>query len=151
MPSWQLTGAILVVDAVATLMCVFGIFVSERTHIVTVVRVWVFSFGVFCIMAGVYFLLENSPGFDNLMNGRRRGGREKEMRRIEDFGESFFVHFSFPFCLWLLYRHLMERALTTCVVVSLQRVAALHERLPLPLENGPPQRENQHRQSNTTL
>ena len=76
-------------------MCIFGIFVEERTHIVTVVRVWVFSFGIFCIMAGVYFLLENSPGFDNLMNGRRRGGREKEMRRIEDFGEFSFCFFLF--------------------------------------------------------
>lgn len=90
MPSWQLTGAILVVDAVATLMCIFGVFVPERTHVVTVVRVWVFSFGIFCIMAGVYFLLESSAGFDALMNGRRRGGREKEMRRIEDFGKLVF-------------------------------------------------------------
>lgn len=80
----------MVVDAVATLMCIFGVFVPERTHVVTVVRVWVFSFGIFCIMAGVYFLLESSAGFDALMNGRRRGGREKEMRRIEDFGKLVF-------------------------------------------------------------
>ena len=95
MPSWQLTGAILVVDLVATLMCIFGVFVPERTHIVTVVRVWVFSFGIFCIMAGIYFVLEGSLGFDNLMNGRRRGGREKDMRRIEDFGEFSLSLFSF--------------------------------------------------------
>jgi H+-transporting ATPase len=69
-PSWQLTGAILVVDLVATFFCIFGWFVGGQTSIVAVVRIWVFSFGVFCIMGGLYYLLQGSTGFDNLMNGK---------------------------------------------------------------------------------
>ncbi len=74
-PSWQLAGAIAVVDIIATLFCIFGWFVvsitqsldvvlsallttsqhsdepgGNRTSIVAVVRIWIFSFGVFCVM-----------------------------------------------------------------------------------------------------
>ena len=52
-PSWQLTGAILVVDIIATFFCIFGWFASGQTSIVTVVRIWIFSFGVFCVLGGV--------------------------------------------------------------------------------------------------
>ncbi|KAK4222405.1 putative type IIIA plasma membrane ATPase [Podospora fimiseda] len=97
-PSWQLTGAILVVDILATLFCIFGWFEGgEQTSIVAVVRVWVFSFGVFCVMAGVYYILEGSTGFDNLMHGKSPKGNQKQ-RSLEDF------------------------------VVSLQRVSTQHEK-----------------------
>jgi H+-transporting ATPase len=97
-PSWQLTGAILVVDIISTLFCIFGWFQDgDRTHIVSVVRVWIFSFGVFCIMGGVYYLLEGSTGFDNLMHGKSPKGSPKQ-RSLEDF------------------------------VVSLQRVSTQHEK-----------------------
>jgi len=67
-PSWQLSGAIFLVDIIATFFCLFGWFQhGEQTSIVTVVRIWVFSFGVFCVMAGVYYLLQDSVAFDNLM------------------------------------------------------------------------------------
>merc|ERR1712000_404099 len=48
-PSWQLTGAILAVDVLATLFAVFGWFrgYKNRVNIVGVVRIWIFSFGVF--------------------------------------------------------------------------------------------------------
>lgn len=82
-PSWQLSGAILVVDILATVFCVFGWFVGGQTSIVTVVRVWVFSFGVFCIMGGVYYLLQGSQGFDNLMHGKV--GKDTKTRNLEDF------------------------------------------------------------------
>lgn len=52
-PSWQLTGAILVVDIISTMFCLFGWFTGGQTSIVTVVRIWIFSFGVFCVMGGV--------------------------------------------------------------------------------------------------
>ncbi|KAK4167399.1 putative type IIIA plasma membrane ATPase [Cladorrhinum sp. PSN259] len=97
-PSWQLTGAILVVDILATLFCIFGWFEhGHQTSIVAVVRIWVFSFGVFCVMAGVYYLLEGSTGFDNLMHGKSPKGNQKQ-RSLEDF------------------------------VVSLQRVSTQHEK-----------------------
>ncbi|KAF4175048.1 hypothetical protein CNMCM8694_002044 [Aspergillus lentulus] len=83
-PSWQLTGAILVVDLVATFFCIFGWFVGGQTSIVAVVRIWVFSFGVFCIMGGLYYLLQGSTGFDNLMNGKSFS-RSVKQRSLEDF------------------------------------------------------------------
>jgi len=98
-PSWQLTGAILVVDILATCFCIWGWFEApgSLTHIVTVVRIWIFSFGIFCIMGGVYYLLQDSVGFDNLMHGKSPKGSQKQ-RSLEDF------------------------------VVSLQRVSTQHEK-----------------------
>ncbi|KAF1990562.1 plasma membrane ATPase [Aulographum hederae CBS 113979] len=83
-PSWQLSGAILVVDIIATLFCVFGWFVGGQTSIVAVVRIWIFSFGVFCVMGGVYYLLQDSQGFDNLMHGKSPK-RDLKQRSLEDF------------------------------------------------------------------
>jgi H+-transporting ATPase len=85
-PSWQLTGAILIVDILATFFCLFGFFVGGQTSIVAVVRIWIFSFGVFCIMGGVYYLLQDSTGFDNLMHGKSPKKNQKQ-RSLEDFGE----------------------------------------------------------------
>jgi H+-transporting ATPase len=97
-PSWQLSGAIFLVDIIASLFCIFGWFEGgDRTHIVAVVRVWIFSFGIFCVMGGVYYLLEGSTGFDNLMHGKSPKGSQKQ-RSLEDF------------------------------VVSLQRVSTQHEK-----------------------
>ncbi|KAF9878498.1 plasma membrane atpase [Colletotrichum karsti] len=97
-PSWQLSGAILVVDILATLFCIFGWFEgNQQTSIVAVVRIWIFSFGVFCVCAGVYYMLEDSAGFDNLMHGKSPKGSQKQ-RSLEDF------------------------------VVSLQRVSTQHEK-----------------------
>jgi H+-transporting ATPase len=98
LPSWQLAGAVLVVDIVATLFCIFGWFMhQEQTSIVAVVRIWVFSFGIFCVMGGIYYILQDSVGFDNLMHGKSPKGSQKQ-RSLEDF------------------------------VVSLQRVSTQHEK-----------------------
>ncbi|KAF1844605.1 plasma-membrane proton-e [Cucurbitaria berberidis CBS 394.84] len=83
-PSWQLTSAILIVDVLATLFTIFGWFVGGPTSIVTVVRVWIFSFGVFCVMGGVYYLLQGSQGFDNLMHGKSPK-KDQKQRSLEDF------------------------------------------------------------------
>jgi H+-transporting ATPase len=83
-PSWQLSGAILVVDIVATCFTIWGWFVGGQTSIVAVVRIWIFSFGVFCIMGGVYYVLQDSVGFDNLMHGKSPKGSQKQ-RSLEDF------------------------------------------------------------------
>ena len=85
-PSWQLTGAILVVDIIATFFCLFGWFVGGQTSIVAVVRIWIFSFGVFCVMGGLYYLLQDSIGFDNLMHGKSPKKNQKQ-RSLEDFGK----------------------------------------------------------------
>lgn len=97
-PSWQLAGAILVVDIISTFFCIFGFFTSTgQTSIVTVVRIWIFAFGVFCVEGGVYYLLQDSVAFDNMMHGRAPKKKDKQ-RSLEDF------------------------------VVSLQRVSTQHEK-----------------------
>ncbi|PMD13899.1 plasma-membrane proton-e [Hyaloscypha hepaticicola] len=97
-PSWQLAGAILAVDLLATFFTLFGWFLhGQKTSIVAVVRIWIFSFGIFCIMGGVYYLLQDSVGFDNLMHGKSPKKNQKQ-RSLEDF------------------------------VVSLQRVSTQHEK-----------------------
>ena len=86
-PSWQLVGAILLVDVLATLFCVFGWlsggypprtsppasyeFSDGPTSIVTVVVVWGYSLGVTIIIAMIYALLTNIPWLDNLGRAKR--------------------------------------------------------------------------------
>ncbi|EGX88827.1 Plasma membrane ATPase (Proton pump) [Cordyceps militaris CM01] len=97
-PSWQLSGAILVVDIIATLFCIFGWFEhNQQTSIVAVVRIWIFSFGIFAIMGGLYYFMQGSAGFDNMMHGKSPK-KDQKQRSLEDF------------------------------VVSLQRVSTQHEK-----------------------
>lgn len=83
-PSWQLLGAVGSVDIIATCFCLFGWWSQNWTDIVTVVRTWVFSFGIFCTMAGTYYLMSGSEAFDNICNGRPAKPK-KDSRSIEDF------------------------------------------------------------------
>jgi H+-transporting ATPase len=84
LPSWQLTSAILIVDIVATLFTIFGLFVGGRTSVVAVVRVWIISFGVFAACALIYYILQGSQGFDNLMHGKSPK-KDQKQRSLEDF------------------------------------------------------------------
>ncbi|EAU38460.1 plasma membrane ATPase 2 [Aspergillus terreus NIH2624] len=95
-PSWQLVGAIFVVDVIATLFCVFGwlsgdyVQTSPPSHaefsvngdvdIVTVVVIWAYSIGVTIIIAVVYYLLTIIPALDNL--GRKN--RSKADTKLEN-------------------------------------------------------------------
>ncbi|KAI9045655.1 uncharacterized protein KD926_008072 [Aspergillus affinis] len=95
-PSWQLVGAIFVVDVLATLFCVFGwlsgeykqtsppspaeFSVNGDVDIVTVVVIWAYSIGVTIIIAVVYYILTIIPGLDNL--GRKN--RSKADTKIEN-------------------------------------------------------------------
>lgn len=83
-PSWQLLGAVLIVDILATCFTLFGWWSQNWTDIVTVVRVWIFSFGTFCVMGGAYYLMSESESFDNLCNGRKPHP-PKDNRTLEDF------------------------------------------------------------------
>lgn len=75
-PSWPLIGSVLFVDALATCFALFGWFVgNSRTHFYTILRVYVFSFGVFWIMAFVYYMLHNNKHFENFVAGRWRHKR----------------------------------------------------------------------------
>lgn len=96
-PNWQLIGAILAVDALATIFCVFGwlsglpqvtdprtVYNQRRdgwTDIVTVVVVWAYSIGVTIVIAIVYYLLNRIPWLDNL--GRaNRSAHDSKMENI---------------------------------------------------------------------
>ncbi|KAL1963416.1 hypothetical protein VTN77DRAFT_8432 [Rasamsonia byssochlamydoides] len=95
-PSWQLIGAILGVDVLATLFCVFGwlsggypqpdsppdpaTFSDGPTSIVTVVVVWAYSLGVTIIIAMVYAILTDIPWLDQL--GRK--SRSKADTQLEN-------------------------------------------------------------------
>jgi H+-transporting ATPase len=98
-PSWQLIGAILGVDILATLFCVFGWLsgnlaeqvANPATHarqrgdgwtdIVTVVVIWAYSIGVTIVIAIVYYLLNQIKWLDNL--GRKtRSKKDTEIENI---------------------------------------------------------------------
>ncbi|KAF7589379.1 hypothetical protein BBP40_004427 [Aspergillus hancockii] len=95
-PSWQLVGAIFIVDVLSTLFCVFGwlsgdyrqtsppskaeFSVNGDVDIVTVVVIWAYSIGVTIIIAVVYYLLTIIPALDNL--GRKN--RSKADTKIEN-------------------------------------------------------------------
>jgi H+-transporting ATPase len=88
-PSWQLVGAILGVDVISTLFCVFGWLTGHagepsdpatknvnlsrdgHTSIVTVLIVWGFSIGVTIVIAIVYYLLSSLSWLDNLGRAKR--------------------------------------------------------------------------------
>lgn len=93
LPSWELVGAVAVVDILASIFCLFGWLSGAPsrnpvtaphggwTDIVTVVRVWAYSFGVLVICAMVYFVLLQWPWLDRL--GRKERGAKNET--VEDF------------------------------------------------------------------
>ncbi|KAF1344264.1 hypothetical protein BDV97DRAFT_364206 [Delphinella strobiligena] len=98
-PNWQLVGAILGVDALATVFCLFGwlsglpqntsppssFYPNERrdgwVDIVTVVVVWAYSIGVTIIIAIVYFLL-NQVQWLNDLGRANRSNHDSKMENI---------------------------------------------------------------------
>lgn len=86
-PSIHLVTAILGVDILATIFCLFGWFSNETmptnpadqfvettngwTDIVTVVRVWGYSLGVEIVIALVYFMLNKFKWLDDLGRAKR--------------------------------------------------------------------------------
>lgn len=86
LPSWQLAGAVFIVDIIATCFTIWGWFLGDDTHIVAVVRIWIFSLGVFCVMGGLYYLMQGSTGFDNMMHGKSVK-KDSKQRSLEDFGK----------------------------------------------------------------
>ncbi|KAJ5378961.1 Plasma membrane H(+)ATPase [Penicillium cosmopolitanum] len=92
-PSFQLVTAILGVDALATIFCLFGWFTNQDmktnppdkfvetingwTDIVTVVRVWGYSLGVEIVIALVYYILNKIKWLDDLGRVKRSKGEIK--------------------------------------------------------------------------
>ncbi|KAJ5214034.1 hypothetical protein N7449_001203 [Penicillium cf. viridicatum] len=83
-PSFYLVAAVGSVDLTATMMAAYGAF-GQATSWLTVLRVWILSFGVTCVNGLAYIVMHNSQRFDNLMHGK--GPRKKDRERSwEDFG-----------------------------------------------------------------
>jgi len=101
-PSFQLVGAIFVVDVLATLFCIFGWLHPEveqrplpdpmgafyrkqrrdgQTDVPTVVVIWGYSIGVTIIIAITYYMLNRIPGLADL--GRKnRAHHDTQMENI---------------------------------------------------------------------
>jgi H+-transporting ATPase len=71
-------------------------------------------------MGGVYYLLQDSVGFDNLMHGKSPKKNQKQ-RSLEDFGKSLRKSRILPLVSY-------PPQLTCFIVVSLQRVSTQHEK-----------------------
>lgn len=97
-PSWQLIGAILGVDAIATLFCLFGWLNGGNkyptdppdpfhqtphgwTSIVTVVVVWMYAIGVTIVIAIVYYILDRLPWMNNL-GRKKRNLQDSQMENV---------------------------------------------------------------------
>ncbi|UNI24688.1 hypothetical protein JDV02_010418 [Purpureocillium takamizusanense] len=92
-PSWQLVGAILGVDIIATLFCLFGWLSGNPevdvpfdsfpqradgwTDIVTVVVIWLYSFGVTIFVAIIYYILNKVSWLNDL--GRKDRNKKDTM------------------------------------------------------------------------
>jgi len=86
LPSFQLLAAVFGVDILASLFCLFGWISGPESHhghvdIVTVVRIWCFSFGITVVVALVYFILNKWDWLGRL----GRIPRSKKNARLEDF------------------------------------------------------------------
>lgn len=86
-PSWQLIGAVLVVDILASLFALFGWLSGPAVEhngwvdIVTVVKIWLFSFGVVIVILLVYLVLNKIKWLDTL----GRSTRSKKNEKLENF------------------------------------------------------------------
>lgn len=87
LPSWQLTLAVLVVDIVASIMVAFPTPFSNATiSIVEIVRIWLYSVGVFIVCDTVQIFLGHSRQFDFISKGSWLGKKTstKSIRKEED-------------------------------------------------------------------
>ncbi|KIK53982.1 hypothetical protein GYMLUDRAFT_49059 [Collybiopsis luxurians FD-317 M1] len=85
-PSLQLVAAVLGVDVIATIFALFGWISGAAPHggwtdIVTVVRVWLYSFGVIVVITMIYMILNKFTWLDNI--GRRK--RSSKNEKLENF------------------------------------------------------------------
>ncbi|KAJ6552727.1 hypothetical protein B0H19DRAFT_1154803 [Mycena capillaripes] len=86
LPSFQLLAAVFGVDILASIFCLFGWISGAETHnghvdIVTVVRIWCFSFGVTVVVALVYYVMNKW----NWLAHIGRMPRSKKNEKLENF------------------------------------------------------------------
>ncbi|KAJ7935899.1 plasma-membrane proton-e [Mycena leptocephala] len=86
LPSFQLLAAVFGVDILASLFCLFGWISGPEQHhghvdIVTVVRIWCFSFGITVVVALAYFILNKWDWLGHI----GRIPRSKKNEKLENF------------------------------------------------------------------
>ncbi|GAA5931746.1 plasma-membrane proton-efflux P-type ATPase [Sporobolomyces koalae] len=87
LPSWQLVGAVLGVDILATVFAALGWLSGPAArhggwvNIVTLCRIWGYSVGISVIIAFVYFVLNRIPWLADL--GRKKRSHKNAL--LEDF------------------------------------------------------------------
>ncbi|KAF7378377.1 Plasma membrane ATPase [Mycena sanguinolenta] len=86
LPSFQLLAAVFGVDILASIFCLFGWISGPETHhghvdIVTVVRIWCFSFGITVVVALTYYVLNKWSWLGRL----GRLPRSKKNEKLENF------------------------------------------------------------------
>ncbi|KAH7924224.1 plasma-membrane proton-e [Leucogyrophana mollusca] len=85
-PSFQLLAAVLGVDALATVFSLFGWISGAAPHggwtdVVTVVRIWLYSFGVIVVVTIVYMIMNTFAWLDRV----GRPSRSKKNEKLENF------------------------------------------------------------------
>jgi len=96
-PSWQLVGAILGIDILASIFALFGWLSGPAPHnghtdIVTVIKVWAYSFGVTVVCALVYYILSKISFLDKLGKKTRGAKNEKHEDFLIDLRRLTLVH-----------------------------------------------------------
>jgi len=81
-PSWQLIGAVLSVDIISTFIVAFGWF-GDKVDIVTIVKIWVFSLGIFTGLALIHAWLNESRVFNKMVQHKPHHRYEDLMYNIE--------------------------------------------------------------------
>ncbi|KIJ61297.1 hypothetical protein HYDPIDRAFT_177061 [Hydnomerulius pinastri MD-312] len=85
-PSFQLLAAVFGVDVLATVFALFGWISGPAPHggwtdVVTVVRIWLFSFGVVLVIALVYLVMNTFTWLDRI----GRPSRSRKNEKLENF------------------------------------------------------------------
>lgn len=81
----------VLVDILATIFTLRGWFLGgEQTSIVAVVRVWIFSLGIFLIIGGLHYLLKNDAFRDRVVE--KPAWKTPTQRAHDDFGTSPHAH-----------------------------------------------------------
>jgi H+-transporting ATPase len=81
-PSWQLVCAVLLVDIAATLIAGFGWF-GAPVDVLTLLKIWIISLGVFTVLALLHNVLNNSGIFDKILQHKPHHKFEDLMYNIE--------------------------------------------------------------------
>lgn len=79
MPSFQLLGAVLAVDIAATLIAAFGWFGGSAVDIVTIVKIWVYSFCIFAGLGLIHRWFHSSKVFNKIVKRKPHHNKYEDL------------------------------------------------------------------------